>query len=269
MTPVYQGRALARESRRPTAPPWRTLVAVVAAALAAGLALRLPWKEWRARYAVVTRIEVRGNRYLDADHLAEAAGVEPGDDLLRLDLRRLRRALERHPRVARASVSHAWPRGIRLAVEERVPVLAVDHGTLWEMDSAGVLLPPLESGVLADVPVLTGPDLSRLAPGARVSTADVRRALAWVRALADPQLQLLGQLSEVDPSEAGGVALVMNTGTRVRVPDWPPEIARLAALRVVLADLAHRGIVAAEVDLRFKDQVIVRPAATPAAAPQS
>jgi len=268
MSPTYQGRALERERRRPAAAPWAAVAALAGVVLLTGVALRLPWRAWRARFAVVTRIEVRGNRYLDADHLAEAAGVKTGDDLIALDVRRMRKALEQQPRVAHAAVSHTWPRGVRLAVEERMPVLVVDHGTLWEMDSSGVLLPPLESGVLADVPVLTGPDLSRMPAGARCTTPEVRHALAWVRALGDPQLQMLGQLSEVDLS-GGDVALVLSTGTRVLVTDWPPGIARLSALRVVLADLAHRGIAAAEVDLRFKDQVIVRPAANPAAAPQS
>ena len=54
----------------------------------------------------------------------------------------------------------------------------------------------------------------------------------------------------------------MMDGTRVRTPAWPPDERRLSALRVVLADLHQRGTVAQEVDLRFDNQVIVRPAET-------
>ena len=125
---------------------------------------------------------------------------------------------------------HAWPRDLRVSVVERVPVMLVRHGVSWELDSSGVLLPPLSRGVVADMPMLTGVDFARYRPGTQVMTERVRRALAWVRALGAPDLQLAGDLSEVDVAD--------------------PR----------LTGLQRRGVQAGEVDLRFDDQVVVRPA---------
>jgi hypothetical protein len=75
-------------------------------------------------------------------------------------------------------------------------------------------------------------------------------------------------VSEVDVSDPSVTGLSLMDGTRVLAPGWPPGMSRLSALRVVLADLHKRGTAANEVDLRFEDQVIVRPVA-PAEGTQS
>jgi predicted nucleic acid-binding Zn ribbon protein len=102
-----------------------------------------------------------------------------------------------------------------------------------------------------------------------VRTPDVARGLAWVAALHARELQLLGQVSEVDVGDAQATLLHLASGTRVRGPAWPPGVRDLSALRTVLADLARRGQTAEEVDVRFRNQVIVRPVEPSAAAASS
>jgi cell division protein FtsQ len=248
----------------------RIVLVVVGLFAVALLAAQVPWRWLRERVAVVREVRVEGVRYLDAAQVARVAGLHAGDDLLTLDLARARQALLLDPRIARARVTRLWPRGVRVTVVERQPVLLVSHGVPWEVDSSGVLLPPLARGVVADVPFLAGPDFSRLRAGTQVSSLVLRRGLAWVRALATRDLQLAGAVSELDVGDPRSTSLLLMSGTRVRAPAWPPGARALSALRVVLADLEQRGVAAEEVDLRFEDQVIVRPvgaAATPARLP--
>jgi len=114
--------------------------------------------------------------------------------------------------------------------------------------------------VVADVPLLTGPDFTRYREGALLHTTQVRRGLEWVRVLSERELQLGGRVSEIDVSDDRSTALLLMNGTRVLTPAWPPGLNRLSALRVVLADLDKNRVAAREVDLRFDQQVIVRPA---------
>ena len=201
---------------------------------------------------MVQEVRVEGALYLDAARVAEVAGLHAGDDLITLDLERARQALLLDPRIARAEVTRAWIRDVRVRIVEREPVLLVRHGVPWEMDSAGVLLQPLARGVVADVPLLSGPDFSRLRAGTQVLTPEVRRGLAWVRALAARDLQLAGEVSEVDVSDPLATGLLLANFTQVLAPAWPPGARVLSALRVVLADLRQRGVLAGEVDLRFR-----------------
>jgi hypothetical protein len=262
---LYQGRALERapaRRRHRAGRPWPVRLAIGLGALAvlAVAAAHLPWRWVRERVAVVGRVRVEGARYLDAAQVCTAARLHAGDDLLALDLTRARQALLLDPRIAAVRVSYAWPRDVRVRIVEREPLLLVRHGVPWEVDSAGVLLPPLARGVVADVPLLTGPDFSRWPGGTRVLTPGVRRGLAWVHALGARELQLAGEVSELDVADPRTTGILLMSGTRVLAPAWPPGPRVLSALRVVLADLKQRGLTAREVDLRFENQVVVRPA---------
>ena len=258
---LYQGRALRAEPPRPRLTRGRRLGQVLRIlgliALLAGLA-HLPWESWRKRFAVISEVRVAGAEYLDADRIAKLAGIQRGGDLM-LDLERARQELLLHARVADAEVKRRGLRGVSIRITERRPVLLVHHGVPWEMDSTGVLLAPLTAGAVADVPLLTGPDLESYPEGALLRTSEVRRGLDWVHALSVREIQLGGRVSEIDVSDDRATTLLLMNGTRVISTAWPPDVRRLSALRVALVDLDQRGITAQEVDLRFEDQVIVRP----------
>lgn len=260
---LYQGRALRSEPVRPRRTRGRRALLVVKLlvllAFVTGLA-HLPWASWRARFAVVSDVRVVGAEYLDADRIAELAGVHPGTDLFTLDLDRARQELLLHARIAEAEVKRRGLRSVGIRITERRPVLLVRHGAPWELDSTGVLLAPFTAGAVADVPLLTGPDFESYPEGALLRTTEVRRGLEWVRALSSREIQLGGRVSEIDVADDRATMLLMMSGTRVISHAWPPDVRRLSALRVALADLETRGIAAQEVDLRFEDQVIVRPA---------
>jgi hypothetical protein len=202
-------------------------------------------------------------RYLDPARVQEIARLSRGDDLLRVDLERARQALLLDSRVAAARIVRRPLRAVSIQVRERMPALLVHHGTPWELDSAGVLLEPLERGVVADVPLLVGPDFQGVPAGTQVSSPAVGRGLAWAGALEAPALQLAGQVSELDVSRDEATTITLLDGTRVIAPAWPSSHRVLSALRVVLADLRQKGMSADEVDVRFEDQVIVRPASWP------
>jgi len=257
----YQGRALRRDAPRPRRPASRLarLLQVLAAIAVVTVLASLPLPSVLSQLLRVRTIRVEGLRYLDAARVAKIAGVERGRDLLALDPARARQALLLDPRIEAARVAREWPAAVRITIVERAPVLLVRHGLPWEVDSAGVLLPPLSEGVVADVPMLSGVSFDGVAAGSRLAVPSVARGLAWAGALSSNELQLSGQVSEIDVSDSSSTELLLMSGTRVRSPAWPPDTRTLSALRVVLADLAHRGLSAEDVDLRFRNQVIVRP----------
>jgi hypothetical protein len=257
---TYQGRALHRESPRRTSGPARRALQVGIALAAIALVAMVPWRQLRRRYAVVQRVRVSGLRYLDASRVRRDAAVREGQDLLSLDLALVRQRVLMDPRVERADVRHAWLRGVEVRIRERVPALAVAHGEPWELDTAGVLLEPLQPGVVADVPLLTGPDFSSFRPGTQIRTPQVQRGLAWAAVLGDNALRLAGQVSEVDVAQDRITRIVLMNGIRVLGPAWPVSTRQLSGLRATLADLEKQGRKPGEVDVRFPDQIIVRDA---------
>jgi hypothetical protein len=171
------------------------------------------------------------------------------------------------PRIERAEVRRRGLRGLEVSVVERVPALAVTHGEPWEIDTSGVLLEPLQPGVVADVPMLTGADFSAWRPGAQIRTSQVQRGLAWAAVLGDNALRLAGQVSEVDVSQERTTRLILMNGVSVIGPAWPDGTRQLSGLRAALADLGRKGMMPGEVDVRFPNQIIVRDARPAAGVP--
>ena len=268
----YQGRALRserageRHGKVGFMRKVRRVLKVVALIGVVTALAHVPWGALRHAAIRVSEIRVAGLHYLDAPGVVARSGLTVGMGWLDADLKRARQRLLADSRIHAARVSRALPNAIEIAIEERVPVLLVRHGSPWELDGEGVLMAPLKEGVVADVPLVAGIDAERFRAGTCISTPAVQRALAWVGATADPQLELAGRISEFDVSDDASTAMVLMDGTRVLAPAWPPGASTLSSLRVVLASLGQRGIAAQEIDLRYKHQVIVRPAAAGAGA---
>ncbi|MEQ1833296.1 MAG: FtsQ-type POTRA domain-containing protein [Candidatus Eisenbacteria bacterium] len=260
----YQGKALERgpatrgRGPRRTGLPYAKALRIVVVMLVLGGLAMVPWADLRKKVLVVDRVQVTGLRYLDGAKVRKRSGLAAGQDLLDLDLIRARQLLLLEPRIATARVRRTGLRDVEIQVVERVPMLAVDHGEPWEIDAEGVLLEPLQAGVVADVPLLAGPDFSNRRPGSLIQTPEVRRGLAWTAILSDNALRLAGQVSEVDVSDPRITRLVMLNGVRVVAPAWPNGARQLSGLRATLADLTAKGMMPREVDVRFKDQIVVR-----------
>lgn len=261
----YHGRALRSERPVRRRGFFGRLVRALGLIAALLVLAHLPWGTLRRQVGRVHRVRVEGLHYLDAARVRAIAGIQEGADLIAVDPVRARQALLLSPRILRADVDRELPRDVRIRIVEREPVLLVQHGTPWEVDSSGVLLPPLADGAVADVPLLAGPRFDGVRAGAQIRTPEVQRGLAWVAALSQDELQLGGQVSQIGVSDPDATELQLMNGTRVLTPAWPPGVRELSALRVVLADLQHRGMSAEVVDLRFHDQVIVRPSKSAAA----
>jgi hypothetical protein len=259
--PSYQGRALARggsgRARRGGLKRWLFIPALLLVTVALAL---LPWGALRRRFAVLGDVKVTGLHYLDAARVQRDGKLTRGEDLIALDLARVRQLVMMDPRIERAEVRRRGLRGLEVAIVERVPALAVAHGEPWEIDTSGVLLAPLQPGVVADVPMLTGADFSAWKAGTQIRTPQVQRGLAWAAVLGDNALRLAGQVSEVDVSQPRQTRLILMNGVSVIGPAWPASTRQLSGLRAALADLGKKGMMPGEVDVRIPEQVIVRDA---------
>lgn len=267
---AYRGRALwtaPRPRRRGVKPGWIALLAL--AVLGAGFAGR----DRLARSApyrwlfLVPRASVTGCVYLGEAEVRRAAGLDRPTDFLRADLERARARLLKAPRIEAATIGRAFPRRIVIHVTERSPVAIVRGGRLFETDARGVILPPLVSGVMPDVPVVSGVRIADARPGRRIEDARFLRALRHLEALARPEVGLPNPVSQVDVSdEDRTVVTLAPDGIDVILPAEPPRLRTLSALRVVLGDLATRGQSASTIDLTSDQVIAVRPVPAAAAA---
>ncbi len=226
-----------------------------------------PLRVWEAG-----SVEVAGNRVLQAAEVRGQADLGRRPGWLFLDTGRVRTRLLRNPWVASATVRRLPWRRLRIEIRERVPEALVPHRDgMAELDSEGVLLPLGGDRVAADLPTLTGLPLDTLRFGARLAEPRATAALDFLGRCRAAHRDLWWRISEIRLNEPGLVRLVLQ-GFDAEVWLRPGSMGdgKLAVLQAVLPHLERTMPGARVIDLRIRDQVVVRggePAAEAAAPP--
>ena len=232
----------------------RLALLVGAAVAVAGGGLGLRWALTSPRFAV-TDIEVRGAHGLSREAIA-ASGLAAGMNFFRLDPGAIEARLESLPLVRRAQVIRAFPHRVTVLIEERRPFTLVHAGGLRWIDEQGVDLGPERRAVTPAAPVITGLGAAELSVGAGRSPG-ITAGVSLLRILLRSGSALLGQISEIDVSRPDGPVLYTVDGVEVRLgaDDWE---ARLGRLLGVLGQLRSAGETVTSIDLRFRDQVVLK-----------
>jgi cell division protein FtsQ len=195
----------------------------------------------RMAFFRVRRIEILGAHY-----------VAPSDILSRLNVdtlasiwdptKPLAARIATHPEIATANVGRKLPGTLVVQVTERVPVALVPAASGFLVyDERGAALPIDPTRVNVDAPVLSQRDTALL------------RLLGAMR---ERMPALYGRLSEIRRTGRGELLLQLKSVPVRAMQDVTLE--RLADIDPVEEDLVRRQVRVAEIDLRFRDQVIAR-----------
>ena len=223
----------------------RTRVRLVLGAAIAVLALGAPfWGPLLCRqlsFFRVRRVEIIGARYVSVNDILERLRVDTTASVWD-PTKPLVGRLASHPQLRHVTVRRKLPGTLVVEVEENPPVALVP-GTdgFHAYDARGVALPMDLARTPVDAPILARRDV-----GVLLFLGDLRNEAPAV----------YDRVSEV--RVAGAEELVLDlAGTPVRAMR-DVTAARLADVEPVEEDLARRGLHAAEIDLRYRDQVIAR-----------
>ncbi|MBI2218627.1 MAG: FtsQ-type POTRA domain-containing protein [Candidatus Rokubacteria bacterium] len=284
------GRARRRQARRIARVCRLAGVALGVAAVAAVLGFTSHWLLASPRFAVAG-VDVRGASRVATERIREAAGIEPGTNVFRLRPRDVVARVEALPEVRRAEVIRELPDRVAIHVEERRPftlVLVSEGGnaplslprvseggnaplSLPRMGGAGRLVWVDEEGrvigeerraVAPAAPLISGLDESEVARSHPEAGPRARAAIALIRTLLRSGSALSDEISEVDMGRPDGPVLRTMSGIDVYLGDeewggdeWPDRLARLEG---VLAQVVAEDPQVTAVDLRFRDQVVLR-----------
>lgn len=227
------------------------LVTLVLAAAAGGAA---HWAATSPRFAV-SRIDVRGASRVSVGRILSAAGIPPGANLWTIDTRAVVGRIEAMSEIRRADLVREAPNRLTIVVEERRPFTLVHAGRLHWMDEDGRVLGEETRAVAPEVPVISGLSEDELVSMRTAPGPKARAAIALIRALLRSGSTLTAEISEIDMSRAEGPVLYTVDGVEVRLgaEEWDERLARLEG---VLAQVATEDVNG--VDLRFKDQVVLK-----------
>lgn len=267
------------------------LVSGVAAGLAMGGQELSRWAKTSPAFHLKT-IAVEGNIAVGNEEIITVSGLERGRNIWSADLEETERRLRMARRFERVALTRRLPGTVVVRVKELQPIAFVQLDRLYGVSEGGELIPMAPGNGLPDLPVITvdassylrGPDAaaSRDAtespdaaafPDAAASrdrsfetlrdamrgSPEMARALYLMRVLRTMSPGMYDELSEIhvaspdDPIAymvEGGLAIRFGTGHYPR---------KIEMLRRTVEKLEADAIRTRLIDLRFKDQVIVRP----------
>jgi len=252
---VSRARMARRVTRRVRWVTTRAVPIGIALAVLGAGGLGALWVLTSPRFTV-TEVAVTGASRLRPEDVVAASGIGPGTNLFRLDRGAVVARLEALPLIRRAEMVRRFPNQVTLAVEERRPFTLAHTGRLHWIDEQGVNLGPETRAVAPKAPVITGLAPADLA-GDGGPSARVGAGIALLRVLLRSETTLLQQISEIDVSRPDGPVLYTVDGIEVRLgaDDWE---ARLGRLQGVLAQVRSGGEAVGTIDLRFRDQVVLK-----------
>lgn len=200
----------------------------------------------------VDRIRVEGAHELTADEVRSLAGVEPGQNLLRLSLDGVVDGVERNAWVAQARAERSLPTTLVIRVRER-------RAAGWLDDPSGAAVIAEDGVVVERVPGTPRhlPSLGALsqplAPGERLAETPVT-----LRVASSLGRDLLGAVASVAVVD-GELVLELRAGGEVRYGDPVRLEAKNRALAKMLAWAEEREVGVEYIDVRIPGAPALRP----------
>lgn len=182
------------------------------------------------------------SEHVDDDTLRELIAIEPGTNILALDLAELSERVVAHPWVAEATVVRNLPDTLEIALVEHEPRAIVLAGKFYLVDTQGRPFKEVERGERGELPIITGIEREQLADAdaREQAVTELERALEILDLYQSKQRPRLGELHL-----GGDGSLTLYTaesGTQLRLgrDEFAARLERWDALRVALGERADR-----------------------------
>ncbi|MEP6618445.1 MAG: FtsQ-type POTRA domain-containing protein [bacterium] len=197
----------------------------------------------RLAFFRVRRIEVLGARYTPVSEVLERLHVDTTRSIWDATGPLVER-LRTHPQIGRVAITRKLPGTLVVELTERRPVALIPSaGGLAAVDETGRRLPLDPSRTPVDAPVVS-------------TTPRDTAVYHLLSAMQRDAPRLYARISTI--TRAGNDEILLRIGDVDVRTMTSVTLARLSDIEPVERDLARRQIRAAELDLRYRDQVIAR-----------
>lgn len=206
------------------------------------------------------KIELSATRRISREEVLAITGLEPGRDLVRMDLKKMGEQLSQNPWVETVRIRRSYPDTVSIALTEREPLAVVNMGYFYYLDGTGTIFKVLNQGDRLDYPVITGfseEDLNGDPAGMREALAATCQLLALLRAKCS---FILADVSEIHYDKGYGFTLFTASGAlpvKVGSGDFSAKFSRLAR---IYQNLKAEQQTIQYIDLDYSDKIIVKKA---------
>lgn len=229
--------------------------------LAAVMLVTLIWF-YNNQVFVLQAVKIQGNRFVSKEEIFELAEVDFHQDLVKLKTDEIERRIRSHGLIEEVSVSRFFPSTLKIRVKERSLLAVISGSAISAVDVKGMILTQFPPEAVYDLPVITGFRFRTNSNGDREPEEPerVHQAVAFLNLLRSMDLVIYHELSELHYSASNGFVLFLKYNNLPVILGTENLVEKLHYLSIIYYRLMEKNELATAkvIDLRFKDQVIVR-----------
>ncbi len=200
---------------------------------------------------LVKEVVFSGNQHLKEEELHELLKVKKGDPLYSIPLKQMHKNLKQSPWIKDVIIRKEVNGVILIKITESFPVaILFRQGKSYLVDNSGIILEEIQ-----ELPVVFLPVITEIDPDKNV--AAFKEALAFIRLLNEKrllaysgQLEIFGKTPDELAIKADDLLIKIGSG------DYEKKLERLGKIK---EEIKAKDIIVDYIDLRFSDQVIVKP----------
>ena len=203
-------------------------------------------------------VDVSTTKHLTRDEILGLAGVEPGKDLLRMNLKVMGDHILQNPWVETVRINRYFPDGVSISITEREPVAIVNMGFIYYLDKKGNVFKVLNQGDKLDFPVVTGFSEEELGIDPKGSKEALESTCDLLKILREKGAFILADVSEIHYDKGYGFTLFTASGAlpvKVGSGDFAAKVERFAR---IYRDLMVQLPLIHYIDLDYNDKIIVK-----------
>jgi cell division septal protein FtsQ len=203
-------------------------------------------------------IDVSSAKHLTRDEILGLAGIEPGKDLLRMNLKRMGEHILQNPWVETVRINRYYPDTVSIIITEREPVAIVNMGFIYYLDNKGKVFKVLNQGDKLDFPVITGFSEEELGSDPKGTKEALEATCDLLKILREKGAFILADVSEIHYDKGYGFTLFTASGAlpvKVGSGDFSAKIQRFAR---IYRDLMVQLPLIHYIDLDYVDKIIVK-----------
>ncbi len=262
---------------------WRVMGAILGGSFVLALLVLIFWQggAWALDRLIlnndtfaIRHIEVHSSGIIPAEQVLKWSGVKKGENLLALDLARIKRDLELAPLVKSAAVERVMPQTLRLNITERQPTARVfalrpkqgGYDTVvYHIDADGFVLPPLNGQLPPQtlqrgtelLPILTSVSEGDLRVGQQVKSAPVLGALKFIEEFVRSPMAGVVDVKHIDVGAAETLRVSTRQGGEVTFALRQMD-RQLRRWRTIHDTGVQRGQAIASLDLSITNNIPLR-----------
>jgi cell division protein FtsQ len=188
-------------------------------------------------------IDIQTDGAIAPEQLRRWAGLKPNQNLMALNIAKVKRDLEMIPRIQSASIDRVLPGNLIIHVVEREPLAQVrvlrprpqDAGVNWQtyhLDPDGFVMSPLEPNHRAimpsenepELPAISGLDPNQVQPGRRIQNPQLQAALRLLKVFEHSSMAVLVEIKKIDVATPETLVVITAQGSEISFglnePEW-------------------------------------------------